>query len=61
MAQSMHGGYNKNDNPALKALKGDRSKILVGNWSEERALLEVKTPSAAPQSKRLTDAMRKSV
>jgi hypothetical protein len=42
MAQSMHGGYNKNENATLKAEDGDRSKILVGNWSEERALLEVK-------------------
>ena len=44
MAQSMHGGYNKNDNETLKASgQQDASKTLVGNWAEERALQEVQS------------------
>ncbi len=37
---SMHSGYNKNDNDKLKG-DGESAKTLVGNWAEERALLEV--------------------
>jgi len=43
MAQSMHSGYNKNENDEIKAEQGgDQSKVLVGNWAEERALKEVR-------------------
>ena len=37
----MHSGYNKNENESLKDTHGDRVQHLVGNWQEERALLEV--------------------
>jgi hypothetical protein len=42
MALSMHAGYNKNENPLENEKFGDQSKVLVGNWTEERALLEVR-------------------
>jgi len=38
----MHAGYNKNENPLENEKFGDQSKVLVGNWTEERALLEVR-------------------
>jgi hypothetical protein len=45
-----HSGYNKNENVAQKLDKGDQIKTLVGNWQEERALLEVRFNSYEPLS-----------
>mmetsp|Transcript_51575 Transcript_51575/g.66057 ORF Transcript_51575/g.66057 Transcript_51575/m.66057 type:complete len:234 (+) Transcript_51575:34-735(+) len=47
-----HIGYNKNENVSLHAEKGDQIKTLVGNWHEERALLEIAGHSRNPPEKR---------
>ena len=48
----MHSGYNKNENEAIKAEVGEEAKTLVGNWQEERALLEMAGHSRMPPDKR---------
>mmetsp|Transcript_12361 Transcript_12361/g.22904 ORF Transcript_12361/g.22904 Transcript_12361/m.22904 type:complete len:327 (-) Transcript_12361:245-1225(-) len=52
MALSMHAGYNKNENTLEKEKNGDQSKILVGNWTEERALLEMADHTRMPPSRK---------